>query len=476
MLLVEKGDLASATSSASTGIVHGGVRYVPQMHFRLVRESLKERRELLKIAPHVVHPMTFAFVHQPGQAPYLGIRFVLKLYDWLAGRLPGNLHGSYGLNLAKHPFGTPLDGHLRRAVAYSDCQTMDARLVVLTAVAAAHKGAEVMPRTECVGLTQGRGRWEITLRDASDTWGVSARAVVNATGPWVRSFIDETHVSADDAPGLRLIKGSHIIVPRQYEGQHAYVIGQPDGRVVFAIPYEDHFTLIGTTDVDYDGDIGDVRISDTEIAYLCDAFNRVSRSKITRDQVRGHYAGLRAQYDDGRSASEVSRESKLHLHSGTDAPLLSVYGGKLTTHRGLGRNAVKMLLKELGANEKPWDRLEPLPGGEMEDFNAFREQQYVRYARLPRELVRRYARTYGTRMNHLLEGATTVSDLGCAFSKDLYEAEVRYLVGHEWARTVDDILWRRTKLKLTTSEQEAATLAQALPDIVASVAGNMREP
>jgi glycerol-3-phosphate dehydrogenase len=339
VLLVEKGDLASATSSASTGIVHGGVRYVPQMHFRLVRESLKERRELLKIAPHVVHPMTFAFVHQPGQAPYLGIRFVLKLYDWLAGRLPGNLHGSYGLNLAKHPFGDPLEGHLRRAVAYSDCQTMDARLVVLTAAAAALKGAAILTRTECVGLSQAGERWEVVLRNANGTRGVTARAVVNATGPWVRSFIDETRVGGDDAPGLRLIKGSHIIVPRQYEGEHAYVIGQPDGRIVFAIPYEDDFTLIGTTDVEYAGDAGDfgqVRISDAEVDYLCDAFNRVARSKITRVQVRGHYAGLRAQFDDGRSASEVSREFKLHLHSGTDAPLLSVYGGEADNASGAG--------------------------------------------------------------------------------------------------------------------------------------------
>lgn len=451
VLLCEKNDLASATSSASTKLIHGGLRYLEYYEFRLVREALIEREVLLRAAPHIIWPLRFVLPHNKGLRPAWMIRLGLFLYDHLGGRKL--LPGSQGIDLARHPAGEPLVADLRKAFVYSDCWVQDSRLVVLNAMDAAERGARVLTRTECLSARREGAHWRVVLRDRRDgsQREVAARALVNAAGPWTAEFIEQ-RAGLNKAKSLRLVKGSHIVVPRLFDHDYPYIFQNPDGRIVFAIPYEDDFTLIGTTDVDFTGDAAAVAISDDEVRYLCDAVNAYFKRKIAPGDVVWTYSGVRPLYDDAaESASSATRDYVLELDHGEGrAPLLSVFGGKITTYRKLAEHALEKLAGTLGPLGAPWTAGPPLPGGDMPgaDFEGCLSRFQQDHAWLPADLARRYLRNYGTRAERLLDGAADLAGLGEHLGDGLYEAELRYLMRHEWAETAEDVLWRRSKLGL----------------------------
>ena len=452
VLLCEKDDLASATSSASTKLIHGGLRYLEHYAFRLVRESLIEREVLLRAAPHIIWPMRFVLPHNRSLRPAWMIRAGLFLYDHLGGR--ELLPGSQGVNLRKHPAGEPLQGTLGRGFIYSDCWVQDARLVVLNAVDAAARGAEVLTRTECLTARRADGRWTITLRDVETDAQrtISARGLVNAAGPWVSSVL-ESRIGANRPKSLRLVQGSHIVVPKLFDHEDAYLFQNPDRRIVFAIPYERDFTLIGTTDRDYTGDPDDVAITPGETDYLCAAVNVYFRKQISPDDVVWSYSGVRPLFDDStQSASEVTRDYVLDLDQGDGAApvLLNVFGGKLTTYRKLAEHALEKLAPALDIAAPGWTAETPLPGGDIEnaDFSAFLAGVRAEYPWLPNSLAWRLARDYGTRIGTILADARSMEDLGTDFGAGFTEAEAQYLMDEEWARTAEDMLWRRSKMGL----------------------------
>ncbi len=451
VLLCEKNDLASATSSASTKLIHGGLRYLEYYEFRLVREALIEREVLLRAAPHIIWPLRFVLPHNKGLRPAWMIRLGLFLYDHLGGRKL--LPASAGIDLRKHPAGEPLEADLRKAFVYSDCWVQDSRLVVLNAMDAVERGAEVLTRVECVSARREGDRWRVVLRDRrNDTQReVEARAVVNAAGPWTAEFIEQ-RAGLNKATSLRLVKGSHIVVPKLFEHDYPYIFQNPDGRIVFAIPYEGDFTLIGTTDVDFTGDAAKVAISEEETRYLCDAVNAYFKRKIGPADVVWTYSGVRPLYDDAaESAASATRDYVLELdHSPGRAPLLSVFGGKITTFRKLAEHALARLEEALGPLGEPWTAGAALPGGDMPnaDFEGCLARFCQAHPWLPAKLARRYLRNYGTRAERLLAGASTLDGLGDHFGGGLYAAELDYLTRHEWAESADDVLWRRSKLGL----------------------------
>lgn len=451
VLLCEKGDLGGATSSASTKLIHGGLRYLEYYEFKLVREALREREVLLRLAPHVVWPLRFVLPHDAGQRPAWMIRLGLFLYDHLGGRQ--RLPASRSLNLRQDPAGQLLKPEFRKAFEYSDCWVEDARLVVLNALDAQERGAEVLVRTRCSAARRVEGGWQAILQDEGGRERhLFARAVVNAAGPWVSDVLQK--VTRSNRPAaVRLIKGSHIVVPRLQAHDRAYIFQNPDGRIVFAIPYEQKFTLIGTTDVPFEGDAADVRISTEEIEYLCGAINRYLQSSIQPADVVWSYAGVRPLYDDRQaSASAVTRDYVFDLDEGTEerAPLLSIFGGKITTYRKLAEHALERLLPLLGTSGQPWTGDAPLPGGDMPnaDFDDYLHRTIQRYAHFPPDLLKRWLRAYGTRTDRLLDGRDDLKALGQDFGGGLYEAELDYLMRYEWARTAEDVLWRRSKLGL----------------------------
>lgn len=461
VLLVEQGDLAGATSSASTKLVHGGLRYLEHYEFRLVREALKEREVLLDSAPHIIWPLAFVLPHERSLRPAWMIRLGLVLYDHLGGRM--RLPASYGVDLRKTPF-APLRPEFKKGFVYSDCWVQDARLVVLNAIDARERGAAILTRTACVAARRQDGLW---AADTLDTVSgvrrqVRARALINATGPWVGDFIGEA-LKLPRPNALRLVKGSHVVVKRLYEGEHAFILQNSDRRIVFAIPYERRYTLIGTTDVPFEGDPGRVAISPEEASYLCEAVNRHFATRVTPADVRWSYAGVRPLYDDATvAASEATRDYVLDL---TDergrAPLLNVFGGKITTYRRLAEHVMLRLARYFPQARGPWTAGAKLPGGDMPgaDFERYLAQARGRYPWLPAEFLWRLARNYGTRMERLLDGARRLEDLGRHFGGDFYEREARYLVDEEWAREPDDVLWRRSKLGLHLSAEAKARLA-----------------
>lgn len=472
VLLVEAQDLAGATSSASTKLIHGGLRYLEYFEFHLVRAALKEREVLLRLAPHIVWPLDFVLPYYPSLRPAWMIRIGLFLYDHLTHL--GKLKKSTGLDLRTHAFGKPLQAQHKKGFRYSDCWVQDSRLVVLNAIDAAELGAHISTRTMCTGLAVKDGRWEAQLRDVDtgQTLTTTAAMVVNAAGPWVHAVLDGNHLTrAKITPGIRLVKGSHIIVPRLFDGEQAYILQQPDRRIVFAIPYEGHFTLIGTTDIDYTGDPANPVIDEAEKQYLCDATNRYFTKSITPADIVHTYSGVRPLMDDGKGkASEVTRDYHLEFEESFGAPLLSVFGGKITTYRTLAEHVVDRLVphwlrrnSEAASSALPqvaWTDGVALPGGDIldGDFEGFVQEQVTRYHWLPESLVRRYARAYGTRMDRMLDGAVNLDSMGRHFGDDLYLAEVEYLRSKEWAKTADDILWRRSKLGLHLSENTKAQL------------------
>ncbi|MDE0390448.1 MAG: glycerol-3-phosphate dehydrogenase [Rhodospirillales bacterium] len=452
VLLCEQDDLAAHTSSASTKLIHGGLRYLEHRDFRLVRDSLRERAVLLRNAPHIIWPLRFVLPHHAGLRPWWTIRLGLFLYDHLGER--GPLPPCASIDLRRHASGRALQGRYRRAFEYSDCWVQDSRLVVLNARDAHARGAEVRTRTACVSLAPSGSGWAAVLADraSGERVTVAARGVVNASGPWV-GRIRALAGGAEAKHRVRLVKGSHIVVRRLFDHDHPYIFQAGDGRVLFAIPYEEDYTLLGTTDVEFEGAPGRVEIAPEEVDYICAAANAYFATPVTPGDAVWTYAGIRPLIDDhAENASEVTRDYVLHLDP-APAPMLSVYGGKLTTYRRLAEQAVDMLAGPLGIGGTGWTAHAPLPGGDIPgaDIGAFTAQCGARYSWLPERLLRHYVRHYGTEIHALLAGRSSTGDLREHFGAGLYAAEVAYLVEHEWARTAEDILWRRTRKGLGVS-------------------------
>jgi glycerol-3-phosphate dehydrogenase len=458
--LVERGDLAGGTSSNSSKLVHGGLRYLEHYEFRLVREALAEREVLLRIAPHIVWPMRFVLPHRAEMRPRWLIRAGLFLYDNLARRV--SLPGAESLDFRKHPFGAPLSPTIANGFAYSDCWVEDSRLVVLNAKDAQRRGAEIRTRTAFIGADRGPDGWDVRLRDESGAEStLRCRALVNAAGPWVLAAQDSTQ--AKRAGSVRLIRGSHIVLPALYEGEQAYILQNDDRRVVFVIPYQGRFSLVGTTDVPHEGDAGSAHCTPEEAAYLCAAVSRQFRRPVTPDQVVWSYSGVRPLYDDGSDdPSAITRDYVLKLDAAA-APLLSIYGGKITTYRRLAEEAVERIGRALGREAPPWTGNQPLPGGEFggRDLPGYEAEFATRFPWLPAPLRARLLRAYGSETAALLGDATSLADLGRDYGAGLTQREIDWLVREEWARTADDVLWRRSRLGLhmTPAQREAVAVA-----------------
>jgi glycerol-3-phosphate dehydrogenase len=449
VILCEQHDLAAHTSSTSTKLIHGGLRYIEQYEFNLVRKALMEREVLLRLAPHVIRPLRFVMPHDAHLRPVWMIRIGLFLYDHLARRR--HLAGSHSIDLRAHPAGASLQPGYRRGFVYSDAVVDDARLVVLNALDAAERGATVMTRTRCERLHPDQTGWWAQLVAANGAMiEVRARALVNATGPWVGRFLEERSPVRSDHT-VRLVKGSHIVVHRLFDHPCAYIFQNPDRRVIFAIPYERDFTLIGTTDLEYRGDAGAAAIEAAEIEYLCSMASRYFARPIAPTDVVWTYSGVRPLLEDEENdPSSVTRDYELELSS-THAPLLSIFGGKITTFRKLAEEAVGRIAPLLGNRSPSWTARAPLPGGDtgVNGWDSFIANLRGRYAWLSADLLERYARAYGTRIERLLGDARSMSDLGDEVVSRLYEREIRYLRREEWAQTAADILWRRSKLGLS---------------------------
>lgn len=457
VVLCEMNDLASATSSSSTKLIHGGLRYLEQYEFRLVREALAEREVLLRNAPHIIWPMRFQLPHRKHLRPRWMIRIGLFLYDSLSKRV--SLPASRGLRFGAD---SPLLPELRYGFEYSDAWVDDARLVVLNAMQARARGAEILVRTRCVSLTAQEGIWTAVLATPTGETTIRARAVVNAAGPWVERFAGSAIAASKSSP-VRLVKGCHIVVPRMFPGDEAYMLQNDDGRVVFAIPYEQEFTLIGTTEEDYEADPALARISGWEIDYLINIVNSCFRQKISRESVVHDFAGVRPLIgDEGTAnASKVSRDYTLTLDT-TKAPLLTVYGGKITTYRKLAEAVMHKLRTVFPQMQGDWTATASLPGGNFASKAQLAEEVRNRAPWLPEEILQRWLRQYGSCTTEFLAGVSSLEDLGEDFGHGLYAAEVSYLQDREWARTAEDILWRRTKLGLHFSQQEQEHLSSWL--------------
>jgi glycerol-3-phosphate dehydrogenase len=462
--LIEQNDLASATSSASTKLIHGGLRYLEFFEFRLVREALIERERLLRIAPHIIRPMIFVLPHVEGLRPRWQIRVGLFLYDHIGGRKI--LPASRGVRLSTPRYANLKPGYMH-GFAYSDCWVDDARLVVLNAMDAAARGASIRTRTRLVSASARDGQWHAQCehQPSGRRVEIRARALVNAAGPWVEDVLRKLRGVQEDAQ-VRLVKGSHVVVPKLFDGEHAFMLQNPDGRIVFAIPYERGYTLVGTTDVAFDGDPADVAISREEIAYLCETVNRYFRRAVTAEDVRWSYAGVRPLSDDeSANVSRVTRDYRLEVAESDAHPMvLSVFGGKITTYRRLAENALDKLQTVIGGERREWTGETALPGGDIPraDFATFAASVKERWPFLASHTAERLARAYGTRVDRILGGARSMSDLGEDYGAGLTQAEVNYLVAHEWAVTAEDVLWRRTKLGLHLPPEAAQRLAGAL--------------
>jgi len=460
VLLLERGDLAEGTSSNSTKLIHGGLRYLEHYEFALVREALSEREVLWGIAPHIIWPLRFILPHRPGLRPRWLVRLGLFLYDHLGGRK--RLPATQSVDLTRHPAGAPLKPQYTRAFAYSDGWVDDARLVVLNARDAADRGADVRTRCEVTALTREGDVWRI----AAGAEVFHARAVVNAAGPRVLDLLGRA--GEPSAQKMRLVRGSHIVVRKLFDHDYAYFFQLPDGRIFFAIPYEQDFTLIGTTDVDHDGTLDEVKASAEEIAYLCEGASEYFRTPVRPEDVVWTYSGVRPLIDDGSGKPEAAtRGYRFEVDGGTDgeAPLLSVFGGKITTYRHLAAEAVEQLQPFLPALQgSDWTGTAPLPGGDfaMTAAGAKAAELAAHYPFLPAAEAKRLIRLYGTRAFAFLGNAASLAELGEHFGHGLTAAEVDHLVANEWARTADDILWRRTKLGLHFTPEQTARLAAYL--------------
>ena len=467
VVLCEKDDLASHTSSSSTKLIHGGLRYLEYYEFSLVRKALAEREVLLRSAPHIMWPLRFVMPHDPSMRPVWMIRIGLFLYDHLARREV--LPASRTVDLRRHDAGKPLQPRFTKGFVYSDGWVDDARLVALNALDAAQRGATVLTRWRCDDARREGDAWQVRLASADGrVHALSARALVNAAGPWAAQFLGE-HAHVPRAKSLRLVKGSHIVVPKLFDHGHAYIFQNPDKRIIFAIPYEHEFTLIGTTDVEHHGAIGDARIDESETQYLCEQASRYFAQTVTPADVVWTYSGVRPLLDDeSGDPSAVTRDYALELDA-SQAPLLTVWGGKITTFRRLAEEAADLLMAPLGvdAQHGAWTRGAYLPGGDLgawivptrrpdTDFARFEQAVRACYPQLAATVVHRLARAYGGRIELVLGKG---DQLGTEVAPGLFEAELRYLHDHEWARGAEDVLWRRSKLGLHFSADQRAAVA-----------------
>jgi glycerol-3-phosphate dehydrogenase len=459
--LCEQDDLAAHTSSASTKLIHGGLRYLQYGQFSLVRKALRERGVLHRLAPHLVTPTTFLLPHAPHLRPAWMLRAGLWLYDHLEHTGAAFPHARR-IDLRSDPRGAVLQPRWRTAFSYADARVDDARLVLLNALDAHERGADIRVRTRCEQLIRHRDHWLAVLRQADgQITRLRVRAVINATGPWAGNLLERAGM---DAPiGLRLVQGSHIVVPRLYAHDSAYLFQQPDQRVVFVIPFEQDYSLIGTTDLDYDGDPARVQIAPDEVTYLCDAVNGWLRAAVTPEQVVWQFSGVRPLLaDHHHDAAKVTRDYRLHLDA-QQAPLLSVLGGKLTTYRTLAEEAVNQLGAALGRSEPAWTADGPaLPGGDEGPVQAVLPALGASYPELPRALLLDLARRHGSRARRVLGDVRTPDQLGHHFGAGLYQREVDYLVEHEWVVEPDDLLWRRTHFGLRLDAVQRAALVAYL--------------
>ncbi len=458
VVLCEKDDLAEGTSSRSGKLVHGGLRYLEYYEFRLVREALAEREVLMANAPHIIWPMRFVLPHSPEDRPAWLVRLGLFLYDHLGGRK--KLPGTRTLDLARDPKGAPLLDKYTRGFEFSDCWVDDARLVILNAIDAAEHGAIVLTRSPCTAARRKNGVWRVTTTSATtgEAQHFEAKALINAAGPWVSDVVTRV-AGSNSTRNVRLVKGSHIIVPKFWAGTNAYLVQNHDKRVIFINPYERDKALIGTTDIPWEGRPEDVTADDAEIQYLIDAVNRYFKEKLTRDDVLETFSGVRPLFDDGQgNPSAVTRDYVFDLDETGGAPLLNIFGGKITTYRELAERGMNRMEKFFPQMGRDWTHAAPLPGGDIADadFEAFRETVKTDYPWMPPALRRHYGRLYGSRISQIVGDARSLDGLGRHFGGTLYEAEVVYLVEREWAQTAEDVLWRRTKHHLHLSEEQRA--------------------
>lgn len=460
VLLVEQNDLASGTSSASSKLIHGGIRYLENYDFRLVRESLRERELLLQNAPHLVKPMRFVLPHVPQMRPAWMVRIGMKLYDFLSGRTA--LPKSRMLDLADDPAGVPLRTTGGLGFEYSDCVTDDARLVIANAIDARERGADIRTRTRLISARRADRHWELVLSSRGERETVIALSLINAAGPWLGRVLDTVVKGSADVK-LRLVKGSHIVYPRLHAHERAYVLQTGDGRVVFAIPFAENYTLIGTTDVEFTGDPTEVTASAEEISYLCRTAASFFRAPVEPSRVVWTFAGVRPLIDDGKRASKVTREYKIAVDGKYgEAPLLSLIGGKLTAYRAMSEHIVDQLAYRLVIGPA-WSANEPLPGGDLGErgYDGLLSDLARNHSYLSLATIRRIASAYGRRAFNMLGDAGSLDDLGPRLAGDLHRREFDYLRAEEWAKTPDDILWRRTKLGLSAGADEIENLKAA---------------
>jgi glycerol-3-phosphate dehydrogenase len=469
VFLCEMNDLASGTSSWSTKLVHGGLRYLEYYEFRLVREALIEREILWQIAPHIIRPLRFVLPHHAGLRPAWLLRLGLFLYDHIGGRVL--LPPTRSVDLTTDEVGKPLvPNRFTRGFEYSDCFVDDARLVILTARDAADRGADIRTRSRAVEIRQADGIWHVTVENTltRERSTIQARVLVNAGGPWVEQVL-ASGAGVNARAKVRLVQGSHIVVRKLYEVDRAYMFQNSDGRIVFSIPYQDDFTLIGTTDRDYEGDPAKVKASPEEIKYLCDSVSEYLAKPVKPEDVVWTYSGVRPLYDDGASeAKAATRDYVFELDTPGGAPLLSIYGGKITTYRRLAEEALERLSPYLRSStpredvkaREGWTAKAPLPGGDMDvsAIPALTAELVRNYPFLTPAHANRLAHAYGTRAAKWLGDAKSIADLGQSFGATLTESEVRYLMASEWALTAEDIVWRRSKLGLRLSPAEIAAL------------------
>ncbi len=459
VLLVEKDDLAAHTSSSSTKLIHGGLRYLEYYEFRLVAEALAEREVLLRAAPHIISPLQFVLPHEPHLRPAWMIRAGLFLYDHLGGRK--TLPSSFAVDL-RGAWGAGLKPKFQKGFVYADARVDDARLVMFNAMSARDLGADILVRTRLLGARREAAAWRVTLQEADGTrYERRARAFVNAAGPWVKQIHDEA-IAEPSRASVRHVKGSHIVVPRVHERDHAYILQNSDNRIVFVIPYQDRFSLIGTTDVPVE-DYENPHIAQDEIAYLCRIASAYLAKPISPADVVWTYSGVRPLYDDGSvDPSAVTRDYVLKLDAeGNDAPLLSIFGGKITTYRRLAEQALDELKRFFPKMKRAWTRLQPLPGGDVPrgDLGAYLRQLCAQFPGFDPVYLEALLRRHGTRSPRVLSTARRPTELGAHFGSTLYAAEVDYMIEQEWARDADDVLWRRTKCGLHLSAVERASVA-----------------
>ena len=454
VVLVEKADLAAATSSASSKLIHGGLRYLEHYEFRLVAEALAEREIMLRIAGHLTWPTRFVMPHVPELRPRWMIRVGIFLYDHLARR--SLLPGSQAVRLDRPPYASGLRSDLKHGFVFSDCRVDDARLVVVNALDAQSRGARILVGVECTSARRSGGLWQAQLSNGET---VHARAVVNAAGPWVKRVLNEDLGQAT-RDSIRLVKGSHIVLPRLYEGAHAFILQNDDRRVVFMIPYEDRFTLVGTTDVDYEGDAGAVTASEAEVEYLCRAAGRYLARPPVPAEVLWRYAGVRPLYDDGSDdPSAITRDYTLRVDDVDGvAAVLSVFGGKITTYRRLAETALDKLVPYFPAMKAAWTSARPLPGSDFTEREAAKRDLQQRYPQVPPNVLQGVFRRHGTLGSQVLGDGR----LGEYYGAGLSERELAYLMEREWARSADDVLWRRTKCGLRMTEAQRSRVAQVM--------------